>query len=72
MTAWSTFSLTACEHAWLLVGRSSETLTVPNLKFPNYDTAYERSYSPVIFQALRWMTGMMSRTTVIHSDPLET
>ena len=36
-------SLTACEPASLLVGRSSETSTVPNLKFPNYDSACERS-----------------------------
>ena len=37
-------SLTACEPASLLVGRSFETSTVPNLKFPNYDSACERSY----------------------------
>ena len=28
----------------LLVGRSFETSTVPNLKFPNYDSVCERSY----------------------------
>ena len=27
----------------LLVGRSFETSTLPNLKFPNYDSACERS-----------------------------
>ena len=38
------YSLTACEPASLLVGRSFKTLTVPNLKFPNNDSACERSY----------------------------
>ena len=38
------YSLTACEPALLLVGRSFETSTVPNLKFPNNDSACERSY----------------------------
>ena len=38
------YSLTACEPASLLVGRSFETSTVPNLKFPNNDSACERSY----------------------------
>ena len=28
----------------LLVGRSFETSTVPNLKFPSYESACERSY----------------------------
>ena len=37
-------SLTACETASLLVGCSFVTSTVPNLKFPNYDSACERSY----------------------------
>ena len=41
-------SLTTCEPASLLVGRSFETLTVPNLKFPiNYDSACELSFCNV-------------------------
>ena len=36
-------NLTVCEPSSLLLGRSFETLTVPNLKFPNYDSACERS-----------------------------
>ena len=38
-------SLTACEPMSLLVGRSFETLTAPNFKFPNYDSACELSFS---------------------------
>ena len=40
-----TCSLTVYESASSLVGRSFETSTVPNLKFPNYDSACELSYS---------------------------
>ena len=38
------YSLTACEPASLLVGRSFETSTVPNLKFTNHDGTCELSY----------------------------
>ena len=44
-----TRSLTACGSASLLVGHSFETSTVPNLKFPNYDSACELSYDRVLF-----------------------
>ena len=40
-------SLTVCEPTSLLVGRSFETSTVPNLKFPNYDSACERSHKHI-------------------------
>ena len=37
-----------CEPSSLLVGRNFETSTVPNLQFPNYDSACERSYYQVL------------------------
>ena len=43
-------SLTVCESALLLLGRSFETWRCPKLKFSNYDSACERSYSQLIYK----------------------
>ena len=43
------------------MGRSFETLTVPNLKFTNYDSACERSYCCVdLFYMAAKKAGRMS------------
>ena len=66
MTAWSTCSLTACEPASLLVGRNFETLTVPNLKFPNYDSACERSYCKLLHVDYSKQNELISQIYLVH------